>query len=51
MTLVNLGSEKSLNNKKIRQITKTNLNEKKYYEKNYVNRIKIEELLRSSRSK
>ena len=51
MPFVNVGSEIYLNNKKLRQITKTNLKKKKYYEKNYVNRIKIQELLRSSRSK
>jgi hypothetical protein len=50
MPLVNLGSEKSLNNKKIRQITVNQVKEKKYYEKNYVNRIKTLQLLRSSRS-
>ena len=45
----NLGSQTSLLNKKLKQIRKIDTNTKTYYEKNYVNIVKIREILKSKR--
>ena len=51
MPLVSVGSHTSLNNKKLLQITRSQLEKKTYYEKNYVDRVKTLELLRVLKSK